>query len=184
METTVFDGMTQILTAAVLSHLRDQADARQAPRDGLRLRYNVEAVLRGADGEIKQVERSHNIVTDVGCAHIADQLESSPGEGAMSHMAIGTGATAPAAGDTTLQTELDRNALTSFLQGGGASDHQVVYIGDWAAGDGTGAITEAGVFNDPSAGTLLMRTTFSVVNKGASDTLQITWTLSVADDGA
>jgi hypothetical protein len=37
------------------------------------------------------------------------------------------------------------------------------------------------VFNASSSGTLLCRTTFSVVNKGAADTLKITWTLTVSD---
>lgn len=152
-------------------------------RDGLGFAVNVHLVLRGPDGEVKAQRRTHNIVTDVGCAHIADQLASVPGEAVMSHMAVGTGTDAATAGDTTLQTELDRNALTSRAQGAGGDDHKVIYIGDWAAGDGTGALTEAGILNAGVAGTLLARTVYAVVNKGAADTLQVSWTLSVADDG-
>lgn len=132
--------------------------------------------LFGPDGKLKDSELVQNVVTLVGDAHVADQLSSTPGEGAMSHMAIGTGTNAAATSDTTLQTEIDRNALTSFLQGAGGDDNDVVYIGDWAAGDGTGAITEAGVLNAASAGTLLCRAVFAVKNKGADDTLKITWT--------
>jgi len=168
----------------VLRGLLARLAGERPGRDRLRFQTNVHVVLRGPDGEVKEEREVHNLVTDVGCAHIADQLASSHDESEMSHMAIGTGTNAPAAGDTTLQTELDRNALTSRTQGAGASDHQVVYVGDWAAGDGTGAITEAGILNNSSGGTLLARTTFSVINKGASDTLEITWTLTVADDGA
>ena len=50
-----------------------------------------------------------------------------------------------------------------------------------AAGTGTGAVVEAGVLNASSGGTLLCRTVFAVVNKGAADTLKITWTVTVAD---
>jgi len=152
-------------------------------RDGLGFGVNVHLVLRGPDGEVKTERRTHNIVTDVGCAHIADQLASTPGEAVMSHIAVGTGTDAAAGGDTMLQAELDRNALTSFTQGAGGDDHKVIYVGDWAAGDGTGALTEAGILNAAVAGTLLARTVFSVINKGGGDTLQITWTLAVADDG-
>lgn len=152
-------------------------------RDGLTPFVNVHAVLRGADGEIKGERFAHNLITDAGCAHIADQLASSHDEGEMSHMAVGTDDTAPAAGNTTLGTELDRNALDSRTQGAAADDHKVVYVASWAAGDGTGAITEAGIFNDASAGTMLARVTFDVINKGASDTLEITWTVTIADDG-
>ena len=44
----------------------------------------------------------------------------------------------------------------------------------------TGAITEAGLFNASSSGTMLCRTVFSVVNKGASDAMTITWTVTVS----
>ena len=153
-------------------------------RVGIGVLVNVRAVLRGPDGTIKTERRAHNLVTDVGCAHIADRLASSQDEAAMSHMAIGTGSAAPAASDTTLATELDRNALDSFTQGAGADDHKVVYVASWAAGDGTGALVEAGILNAASAGTLLARVVFSVINKGAADTLEITWTLTIADDGS
>jgi len=120
-----------------------------------------------------------NLVVITGKNHIADQL-SDKGEAAMSHMAVGTGTTAAAAGDTALGTELDRNALTSKTQGAGADANKVTYVGDWAAGDGTGAITEAGIFNSASAGTLLARSVFAVKNKGAGDSLTLTWTLTIS----
>lgn len=139
------------------------------------IKGHVHLVLRDEAGNIKQEVDHHNLVVTTGKAHIADQLSSSPGQSAMSHMAIGTGTTAAAAGDTTLETELDRNSLTSRTD----STNVVTYVGNWAAGDGTGAITEAGLFNASSSGTMLARTVFSVVNKGASDTLQVTWTLTI-----
>lgn len=137
---------------------------------------NVHIELRDEFGRIKEVRDIHNLVVTTGKNHIADQLSSSPGDSAMSHMAIGTGTNAAAAGDTTLQTELDRNALTSRTDAAAV----VTYVGNWAAADGTGAITEAGILNNSSGGTLLARAVFSVVNKAASDTLQITWTLTVS----
>jgi len=42
------------------------------------------------------------------------------------------------------------------------------------------ALTEAGILNSVTGGTLLCRTVFAAVNKGANDTLQITWTVSIA----
>lgn len=135
---------------------------------------NVHIRLYDVDGNLKESRDIHNLVTTVGKNHIADQLSSSPGESAMSHMAIGTGTNAAAAGDTTLQTEIDRNALTSRTDSGAVTS----YVGTWAAGDGTGAITESGILNNSSGGTLLARSVFSVINKGAADTLVITHTLT------
>ena len=138
------------------------------------------AILRDAEGKIAELREFDNVFTDAGDAHVADQMASASGEAVMSHMAIGTITTTLTAGDTKLGGELDRNALTSFTQGAGADDNKVVYVGDWAAGDGTGAVTEAGIFNASTAdtGSMLCAQTFSVINKGASDTLQITWTVT------
>lgn len=125
---------------------------------------------------LKEERLISNLVVDAGKAHIADQLSSSPGGAAMGWMAIGTGSTAPAAGNTALGTEIDRNALTSRTD----ATNVVTYVGDWAAGDGTNAaIAEAGIFNASSAGTMLARATFTAINKGASDTLKITWTVTI-----
>jgi hypothetical protein len=136
---------------------------------------NVQIVLRGPDGEIKHEEMIHNLVVTVGKNAIADQLLAAPTLGKPTHMAVGTGSTAAAAGDTTLGTELDRNALTSKTR----SANVVTMVGDWAAGDGTGAITEAGIFDAASAGNLYARAVFAAVNKAAGDTLSISWALTI-----
>lgn len=137
---------------------------------------NMHAQVFRPDGSLKDERRSRNTVVTTGLQHIADQLSASPGQGAMSHMAVGTGNTSVTAGDTTLQTENDRNALTSRTDSGAV----ITYVGTWSAGDATAALTEAGIFNAGSSGTMLARTVFSVINKGASDTLVITWTITFA----
>ena len=97
---------------------------------------------------------------------------------AFGYMAVGTGTTSVVAGDTTLETELDRNATT--VSGGTATNNTIEFETVWNAGDGTGAITEAGIFNASSSGDMLARTTFSAVNKSASDILTITWTVTIS----
>ena len=142
-------------------------------KDGLQIKDNVRIVLRGPDGKIKH-ESVHNLVTAAGLAGAADQILAAPTLNKPTHMAIGTGT--PAA--TLLGAEIDRNALTSKTRLGSV----VTMVADWAAGDGTGAITEAGVFDIVTANTvnMWMSASFAVVNKLAADTLQITWTLTYA----
>lgn len=137
---------------------------------------NVHLVLRGPDGEIKQEETIHNLIVTTGVNAIVDQLLLAPALNKPTHMGVGTGAGAVAAGNTALTTELDRNALTTKTRSGAV----LTMVGDWAAGDGTGAITEAGVFDAASTGNLYSRVVFSVVNKAAGDTLQITWTYTLS----
>lgn|SRR5262245_50671733 len=132
--------------------------------------------LRGPDGELKEVRDVENLIVSAGRDAIIERLDSAPTTAAPSHMAVGTGSTAAAAGQTTLTTELDRNALTSNTSSGGV----LTMVGNWAAGDATNsAIAEAGVFNAASTGTMYSRATFTAINKGASDTLQITWTYTL-----
>jgi len=139
---------------------------------------NLKVNLRDEFGNLRAMREIDNVFTDVGDAHVADQMASTPGEAAMSHMAVGTDTTTLTAGDTTLGGETDRNALTSFTQGTAGDDNKVVYVGDWAAADATAALTEAGIFNSSTAGSMLCASTFSVINKGAADTLQITYSIA------
>ena len=74
--------------------------------------------------------------------------------------------TAAAAANTALVTELARKAAT-FSHTAGTKVFQ--FEATFNAGEATGAITEAGVFNAASAGTMLDRVVFAVINKGADD---------------
>ena len=116
-----------------------------------------------------------NLVVTTGKEFVASRIKDAT-TAVMSHMAIGSGATAPAAGDTALGNELHRSALVSTTVSGAV----VTYSADFGAGDGTGAVTEAGLFNASSAGTLFCRTTFAVVNKGPNDTMSISWSVTVS----
>ena len=125
------------------------------------------------NGEV--VKEVPNLVVSAGKDFVASRMKDTT-EDAMSHMAIGTSTTAPANGDTTLGSEADRNALTSTT----VTNNEIAYVASFGAGEGTGAITEAGLFNAVTGGTMLCRTVFSVVNKGASDSMTITWTVTVS----
>ena len=94
----------------------------------------------------------------------------------ISHMAIGAGTTSPVVGNTTMESSLARAVLTSFT----SSTNVVTAVASFAGGLGTGAITEAGLFNHVTTGTMLCRTTFPVVNKGAGDSIAITWAITVS----
>jgi hypothetical protein len=144
------------------------------------MKGKIKFKLTDKDGNVTE-KIIDNTFTDVGNIHVADQLADTPTEAKMGFMAIGTGDTPFTVGSTTLNSELDRNALSAGYpeQRDPADDNEVVYKANWAAGDGTGAITEAGIFNSSGAGTLLCCSTFPVVNKGADDSLEITWEISV-----
>lgn len=127
-----------------------------------------------ASGALKSEEQVDNLVVSTGTAFIASRMKDATAT-VMSHMAIGSGTTAAASANTGLGTELGRAALTSTTVTG----NQIVYTASFAAGTGTGAITEAGIFNAASSGSMLCRTVFPVVNKDTADTMSITWTVTI-----
>ena len=143
--------------------------------EGLKLRGDLDIVLRDKDSNIKETRHEKNLVVATGLNFIVSRM-SGTSAGVMSHMAIGSGTTAAATGDTDLESILGaREALDSTT----VTDNTITYVSSFEAGEGTGAVTEAGIFNALTAGTMLCRTTFSVVNKGAEDTLQITWVITL-----
>ena len=144
-------------------------------KEELKVTGGLKVEVKDKDGNVKDSRELKNLVVTAGLGYIASRMKEATAT-AMSHMAIGTDNTAAAAGDTTLGTEAARQALTSTT----VSSNTVEYVASFAAGTGTGAITEAGVLNNSSGGTLLCRTVFSVVNKGASDSMTITWTITIS----
>lgn len=125
--------------------------------------------------ETKDYFEVDNLVVNAGLDYIASRMKDAAAT-PMSHMAVGSDNTAASAGQTALGSELGRVALTSTT----VTANVVEYIATFGAGTATGAIVEAGIFNDGVAGTMLCRTVFSVVNKGAADAMTITWEVTVA----
>jgi hypothetical protein len=144
----------------------------------LRVTGRLNIVITDEHGNVKHNQDVNNTVMTVGKAFIASRMTGTSAN-VMSHMAIGSGTSNPTdPAQTTLGNELGRSALS--VAGGTAVAAVVTYNATFGAGVGTGAITEAGIFNASSAGTMLCRVVFAVVNKGANDTMAITWTVTVS----
>jgi hypothetical protein len=144
--------------------------------DAITMKGKLNVVLTGPDGEVKESREFDNLVVTVGKNFIASRMKDTT-DTAMSHMEVGTSTQAAAVGDTALVSAVSssRVSLTSTT----VTTNSVAYVASFPAGTGTGALTEAGIFNASSSGTMLCRTVFSVINKGAADTLGITWTVTV-----
>ena len=144
--------------------------------ENVKMTGELQIVVTGPDGQIKEDRLVPNMVVTVGKNFVASRMAGAT-SAVMSHMAVGAGTVAPAVSDTALGSELGRVALTTT--GGVATNATVEFVASFPAGTGTGAVTEAGIFNASSGGTMLCRTTFAVVNKGAEDSIAITWRVTV-----
>ena len=165
------------------------------------------SIVHSRDGKLVEDRIYSNIVTTIGKRWLAGRMKDAitghtlPPQ--MSHMAIGGNGTVGSAvvkttplvtdlqlttGGTPALSELARTGLTtaggSFPQdytGGLPNTSIITYAATFAAGTGTGALVEAGIFNSatPASGTMLCKTSFDVVNKQANDTIAITWTINI-----
>jgi hypothetical protein len=145
--------------------------------DNIKITGDVRIDLFDANGIVKDTREIKNLVVTVGKTFIASRMVGVSAT-VMGWMELGTGTTAAAVGDTTLQTVIASSRVT--LTSGTSATNVATYVASFPAGTGTGAVTEAGIFNAASAGTMLCRTVFSVVNKGAADAMSITWTITVS----
>ena len=147
--------------------------------ENLKLSGQLNIVLKDKAGNVKEERELKNLVVNAGLAYIASRMTGTAKD-VMSHMGLGSGSTAAAAADTDLGSLLgSREALDSTTISG-TNDEKVVYVSSFEAGDATGAVTEAGIFNAASGGDMLCRTVFSVVNKAADDTMSVTWTITLS----
>lgn len=138
-------------------------------QDGMKMSGKLTISLN--DEVVREVD---NLVVTAGKEFVASRMIGTSAN-VMSHMAVGSGSTAAAAGDTALGSELGRTTTSAS-----ASGAVVTFSSTFSAGTGTGAVTEAAILNASSSGTMLCRTVFSVVNKGASDSMTVSWTVTVS----
>lgn len=162
-----------------LAHQRELYGQTLKRRSGLGLVGVMSAVLKCPNGSALAVFKPNGIV-DGGFDFIANSIGNRSAGGAtaqMGYVAIGTGSAAFVGSQTALTTELVRQSAT-YAHVAGTRIFTIETT--FAAGIGTGAITEAGVFNASSAGTMLDRVVFSAINKDAASPLTQTFTFTLS----
>lgn len=124
------------------------------------------------DGIVAGEVNVENMVVTSGLNYIADRTLRTPVMPLMSHMAIGTSGTAPVKANTALGSELARVALSTDPY---QSLNQTVYEASFPAGIATGSISELGIFNAASGGTMLARVAFSAQTKESTTSFSVQW---------
>ena len=143
-------------------------------KDKFGFNANVKIELFDSKGKLKDERIIHNTVTNAGKYGVMDQILASPTLNKMTHMELGTGT----GGTTKLNSYISGSRVTFTSKT--RNDNVVTVVGDFAAGTGTGSITEAGTFDSATqdGGNMWMYSSFTAISKGANDTLKITWTLT------
>lgn len=135
------------------------------------------AELFKSDGTY-EVTHKHNAILNVGFDFIADSIGNSSSRPApMGYIALGTGTTAVTGTQTELVSQLMAKAATYAHDAG---TKVFTFETTFNKGEATGALTEASVQNAETGGTLIDRVVFPVINKGAEDTLKMTFTFTMS----
>jgi len=127
-----------------------------------------------SNNEVIEQRDVSNLVVTVGKQHIAERMISDS-ETKMSYMAVGSGQTVAAIGNTALGSELGRAVLISSIRSG----TNVTYTAIFDLSTGNGDISEAAILSASSGGTMLCRTTFPTITKDNTETIAISWTVTV-----
>lgn len=93
---------------------------------------------------------------------------------------MGTGSTAEAIGDTTLETAVETR--DTGTQGEGASANIYQSVGTVTATSAR-AVREHGLFNIVTGGILMDRSVFALINLATDDAIQFTYELTLPDGG-
>lgn len=138
-------------------------------------RFTLEDVVTGK----KEIKYYHNLVPTVGLTNIANNLTSASPTYTLkvNYAALGSGTNTPAAGDTTLQTEVYRNAIASTTNASNVA-YATAFFNQTET---TGTYREAGIFaaatGTANSGVLTSRVAINVT-KTNTQKLTIDWTIT------
>jgi len=139
----------------------------------------TEKVIRDGKLILKQV--SENLTPNTGLAAFIKRLGGDGSTAAFTYIALGTGTTAAAVGDTALETEisdsgLERASATVSYETIVTSGDTLQLVKEFIA-TGDKSVTEIGIFNDASAGTLGGRTVKTAVPLETDDIYEVTYSV-------
>ncbi len=124
-----------------------------------------------------------NLVTNAGKAGDAARLMASA-VAAFTYIALGIGTTAAAATDTALGSEITTGGLARTTGTVGSKTTTVTNdtatLTNTFTASGSFAVTESGVLNAASGGTLLAHQVFSAINVVSGNNLQIEWDIQAS----
>lgn len=142
--------------------------------EAMYLKGKVHLRLVGEDGEVKQEIRNNNLIVTAGLVQLAEIIAL--GTGLFTHVACGTNTTAVDSSQVALGAQTARVAMSDVTPTGAT----VLYEANFPGGTGTGTVEELGIFNASSGGDMLARVLTGTITKGASDTLFVSWTISLS----
>lgn len=160
--------------------------SQPAREEAMTVKGFVDVAVYDEFGNLKEERHYDNGITNTGFEVLADRIadHSAFTGNQVNYIGLGTGSTAFSAAQTALVTELAggsyaRQQDTDATYTSGSKSFAV--SATFNAGVATGAITESGLFDAATTGNMVARQTFSAINVGASDSITVTWTITLSN---
>ena len=136
------------------------------------------------EGKVIEERTINNTVVNAGKAQVAGLLLTDVGGTAFDYIAIGTGTTGATATDTSLESEIstgggERTAGTGTRTTTTVANDTAQLVATFTF-TSSFAVTESGVLNAASSGTMLSRQTFGAINVVSGDSIEVTWKIQVS----
>ena len=138
---------------------------------------NVQVTVQdAATGAIVSQQEHRNLVVSGGLDLIRDLLDGDAVDG-LTHFAVGTGTVAVASSQTSLDDEQFRDTVTQRT----SNAQQLIVSYYLASGSANGnTLSEAGLFNDASTGTMFARVLLNpAVPKTSAVAVTLNWTINL-----
>lgn len=142
--------------------------------EGFGMKGHIYLKVMRADGTIEERDFP-NIVVNDGRSNMASRLvnDITPGS-AYDYIGIGIGSTTPVVTQSTLVNEV----MARINSSGTAVGSVASFVGAFSI-SGTTDITEYGLFNKSTTGSMLSRASGTTLNLVSGETLEVTWDITV-----
>lgn len=167
------------------------AQITDSQTDAINISGHVEFEVRDADGNITAYRQSDNLIVDIGIDSMGDLMFpdinlNGLADNKFSYIEIGTGTTAVTATDTIVEGPIAscaREQDTAVTGVSGVSGEITVTIDATFLGSANcadAAVNQAVLSNALTGGNILAKKIFAApVNVGATDSLKVTWTITI-----
>jgi len=147
--------------------------------EAVKMKGWYELKLKASDGRFKDERLVYNVITTAGLANMAAVTVADVGGTSYDYLAIGTGSAAATNTQTALSGETHRIPGTGTRTNGTLPNDTAVLAGTFSF-TGSFALAECAVLGSTTAGLMLSRQTYSVINVTSGDSLVMTYKVAFA----
>lgn len=184
IELSVFDGLGLFVNGIFDTPLEKQSG-------GIVMTGAYDMIVRGPDGKVKSHSHQDNIVVNIGLQTVADQMFpdidlNSSTQAQFSYLDIGTSNAAVTNADTGVTTPIGGCARVqdTLVEGSFAANTATIVVdASFSGATCAGTIEEAALMNALTGGQALSHVLTGSTVVGSGDTLDLTYTFTLKDDG-